>query len=85
MNAKDEIRNIRYELPTGDFIDFEVLHNGEWKAAQLADTAVQVMRSGVQSDRQTFDANLERIVAAAKNRANSTPAGEKIKLGSYDL
>jgi len=85
MTATDEIRNIAYELKNGDFIDFELLHNGVWKPAQLADTAVQTMRSDSQTDRQVFEANLARIVAAAKNRANGTPAGEKIKLGSYDF
>ena len=84
MAATDEIRNIQ-ELTTGDFIDFEVLHDGEWKRAQLARTAIHMLRKGEQSDRQTFDANVDRIVTAAQSLAINTPAGEKIKVSSYDF
>ncbi|WP_314435894.1 hypothetical protein [Massilia timonae] len=84
MAAADAIRNYR-ELTTGDFVDFEVLHNGEWRAAQLSRSALQTLSTSDHSDRQTFDSNLERIAAAAQQLATSTPDGEKIKLGSYDF
>jgi hypothetical protein len=84
MAAAGAIRNYK-ELTTGDFVDFEVLHDGEWKPAQLSRSALQTMGTSEQSDRQTFDSNLERISAAAQQLASSTRHGDKIKLGSYDL
>lgn len=84
MAAADEIRNIQ-EVTTGDFIDFEVLHDGVWKHAQLAGTAVRKMSKDAQTDRQAFDTNLERIVTVSQRLANSTPADEKIKVSSYDF
>jgi hypothetical protein len=84
MAAADEIRNIQ-ELTTGDFIDFEFLHDGVWKRAQVAGTATRIMRVDSQTDREVFDANLEQIVSAARRLANSAPPGEKIKINSYDL
>lgn len=85
MDAKDEIRNVSYELTTGDYIDFEVLHNGVWRRAHLAKSAVssRPLNNGSQTERQAFEANIERIAAAARNHADSTPIGEKIKLASY--
>lgn len=84
MAAADEIRNIQ-EVTTGDFIDFEVLHDGVWKQAQLAGTAVRAMSKDAQTDRKAFDTNLERIVTVSQRLANSTPADEKIKVNSYDF
>ena len=84
MATADEIRDIQ-ELTTGDFIDFEVLHEGTWKRAQLAGTAARMLSVGDQSDRQAFDANLGKIAEAAQAIASSTREGEKIKVNSYDL
>lgn len=84
MAATDEIRNIQ-ELTTGDFIDFEVLHDGQWKRAQVARTAIHMLRKGAQSDRQAFDANIKRIATAAQSLAINTPTGEKIRVSSYDF
>lgn len=84
MATADEIRNIQ-ELTTGDFIDFEVLHEGTWKRAQLAHTAVQMMGTSAQSDRQAFDSNLTQIAQVARRLATTTPTGDKIKVSSYDM
>jgi hypothetical protein len=82
--AADEIRNIE-ERTTGDFFDFDVLHDGTWKRAQLAGTAIRMLNTGGQSDRQAFDANAEKITVAAQKLAIATPSGEKIKVSSFDM
>ena len=84
MAAADAIRSYK-ELTTGDFVDFEVLHDGAWRPAQLSYSALQTLGTSEHSYRQTFDSNLERIAAAAQQLASSTPDGGKIKLGSYDF
>lgn len=84
MAAADEIRNIQ-EKTTGDFYNFEVLHEGIWKSAHLVKTAIQTMKTGSQSDRQAFDANLEKIAAVAQRLAASTPTGQKIKVNEFDM
>jgi hypothetical protein len=84
MAAAEEIRNIQ-EKTTGDFFDFEVLHDGAWKRVQLAGTAIRLLNTGGQSDRQAFDANAEKIIAAAQKLAIATPANEKIKVSSFDM
>ena len=84
MSAADEIRNVQ-EMTTGDFFDFEVFHDGTWKRAQLAGTAIRMLNTGGQSDRQAFDANARKIIDAAHKLAIATPTGEKIKVNSFDM
>jgi hypothetical protein len=84
MAAANEIRNIQ-ELTLGDFIDFDVLHEGVWKRAQWARTVIQMMGTSAQSDREAFDANLNQIAQVARRLAATTPTGDKIKVSSYDM
>jgi len=84
MAAADAIRNFQ-ELTTGDFVNFEVLHDGIWKPARIAYSALQPWGMDELSARQVFDSNLDRIAAVAQKLANTTPVGETIKLASYDF
>lgn len=82
--AEAEIRNVK-ELTTGDFFDFEVLHDGAWRHAKISMNALLELRTDGQTDRQALDSNHERIARVAQRLADTTPPSEKIVVREPDL
>lgn len=85
MNDGFEVRNMR-EVTTGDFVDFEVLHAGVWKDAQISRSALAMLSDDPErTDLQIFDANKPAIARVAQRCAETTPDREKIRVSSDDV